>query len=458
MLKTCLFLLVVLTVLAGCNLSGDAPLQTVEVAQQTNLTCDELVTTALSAVESACSGTQRNQVCYGSRLVEAEFKPQVTGTFSKVGDIIDLLSLKLIRTAPLDEASQTWGVAMVKAQANIPDTLPGQNVTFLLYGGAALDNVSPDMRAVIVRTNVTGVTCADAPTAAVMIQSPNGAQAALNINGADVTLGSTIYVTAEQNAEMNIATIEGSAIVQASGVTQIVNPGAQVSLPLGSTDGLRVVGPPSEPEPFDVTRVQSAPITLLERDVPIPSPIPPQPTNTPSSSLPPVTDTLPPVTLALPPTATAIPCIPRADWTASYTIAAGDTLFTIAQRFNLTLAELQQANCIANADQIFSGQVLRVPFQLVESTATAAPTLTPPPGTAARADANFRADSTTLKAGECTILRWEAPNAQTVYLEGQPASASGSQQVCPQRSTRYTLLVIQVDGNQTPYFVSITVA
>ncbi len=439
-------------ILLGCSPNTPAaPTEIARVAQ----TCDELVTTALNAVGEVCSELGRNQACYGNSLIETEFQPNVEAVFGKVGDIVDLLALKLIKTAPLDENTQTWGVALVKAQANFPETLPGQNVTFLLYGGATIDNVSPDMRAVVVNTNITGVSCTGAPDAAVVIQAPDGTQAAMNINGADVTLGSTIFVTAEQSAELNIATIEGSAVVASGGVTQVIDPGAQVSIPVDAN--LQAAGPPSEPEPFDLSRVQTAPVNVLERPVTIPSPIAPRPTRTPVSDLPPVTDTLPPVTLDLPPTMTVTPCAPRSDWTATYTIAGGDTLFTIAEQFNISVADLQAGNCVTDADQIFSGQELRVPFALEAGTPTDAPTLTVPAGTVAAAGANFRADQTTVSASQCTALRWEAQAGDSVFLEGQPARVSGEQQVCPQRTTRYTLLVVQADGRNVPYFVSITV-
>ncbi len=78
----------------------------------------------------------------------------------------------------------------------------------------------------------------------------------------------------------------------------------------------------------------------------------------------PVTRTLPPITLVFPPTATAEPCVPHADWAATYTIQPGDTLFGIASLYSITTAELQTANCLTNANQIFSGTDLRVPFDL----------------------------------------------------------------------------------------------
>ena len=44
----------------------------------------------------------------------------------------------------------------------------------------------------------------------------------------------------------------------------------------------------------------------------------------------------------------------------AYTVAPGDVLSGIAVRFNVTVAELQQWNNIANPDRIRAGQVLNI--------------------------------------------------------------------------------------------------
>jgi LysM repeat protein len=42
-------------------------------------------------------------------------------------------------------------------------------------------------------------------------------------------------------------------------------------------------------------------------------------------------------------------------------VQAGDTLASIATKFSVTVQALQQANNISNPDQIFTGQVLKIP-------------------------------------------------------------------------------------------------
>lgn len=65
--------------------------------------------------------------------------------------------------------------------------------------------------------------------------------------------------------------------------------------------------------------------------------------------------------LLMPTWAIQAQCTPRADWAGAYTIARGDTLFRIAQRYGVSVTVLAQGNCIADTSLIFAGQVLRVP-------------------------------------------------------------------------------------------------
>lgn len=487
------YLILAVIILMGCNLATSPPLPTpTAIPPQINLTCDQLVASALQLAGPSCSRTERNQACYGNNQVNAEFREGLAEPFSTAGDLASLLGMRAITTSALSEAEQVWGVAFLKAQANLPDSLPGQNVTFLLYGGATADNVAPDMQAVILSTGFGGTTCNTLPPSAVLLQSPTGTQVAMNINGASVTLGSTIHITARPNGLMTLATISGTAVVQAFGTTRTVVPGSQITMPLGSTDGLQVVGPPSDLQPFDLNTIQNAPFNLLPEAVMIPPPISAGPTATPTIPTLPITPTLPPLVIPLPPTAIIPPCVPRGDWVYSYVIQAGDTLFTIAQRFGLTLAQLQSGNCIANANQIFVGQILRVPSlpppppptpvrptftptrggigPTLQPTSTTIPFITdtpvtqePNPDFAFSAlsvgvdDPNFRADNTSLASGQCTTLRWEVNSADSVFLDGEAVAFIGSQDVCPTTTTRYILLVVYPDGQQTPYVVSISV-
>ena len=428
------------------------------------LSCDQMISGAIERVGSTCDTLGRNQICYGNRNVEVEYRGGDQGfTFADSGDILDLASVGLLRTAPFNEQTGDWGIAVIKAQANLEDAMPGQNVTFLLFGDTEIENPTADMQAVRIRTGFGSVECEGAPPAAVMIQSPNGQSVSMNINGAEITLASTVLITADSEGakEMTVSTVEGHAEVKSFEVTQTVLPGARVSLPVD--EDLTVSGPPSEPEAFDVALVRAAPVRLLERPITLPSPIPTQPTSTPTLI---PTETLPP-TATIPPTATEVPtdtpvpptetptvsptpCTLRADWTGSVTVAGGDTLSRIAQRAGVTSGDLQVANCIANPDEIEVGQTLRVPL-----VATATPTVEAP--IAAPSSPNLRAEPMIVEEGQCTVIAWDAADATQIFFEGQAARPNSSREICPRRTQTYTLMTVYADGRQEPTRITIEV-
>ncbi len=114
---------------------------TITVAQDDS-TCPILVQTAIDSVTTLCSGTGRNQVCYGNVQVTAAFSDASTNiAFSEPGDIANLVDIEAIQLSGMDIDANEWGVAMMQVQANLPDTLPGQNVTFVLFGDVEIETV-----------------------------------------------------------------------------------------------------------------------------------------------------------------------------------------------------------------------------------------------------------------------------------------------------------------------------
>jgi hypothetical protein len=103
--------------------------------------CPTIVQTALDATDAACEGTGRNQACYGN--IDLSAVPQAgipQFDFDAPGDIIDVAGVRTLELEPLDETSDIWGIALMQLQANLPETLPGQNVTFLLFGDVEIRN------------------------------------------------------------------------------------------------------------------------------------------------------------------------------------------------------------------------------------------------------------------------------------------------------------------------------
>src|SRR5262245_51154379 len=119
-----------LLILAGVALAQDS-------------SCPDIVKTALSEASDACIDIGRNQVCYGNVQLEGEPKSGVENfTLSVPGDIVDAAAVQTLRLSALDETGDTWGIALMRLQANLPATLPGQNVTFVLFGDVEISDVS----------------------------------------------------------------------------------------------------------------------------------------------------------------------------------------------------------------------------------------------------------------------------------------------------------------------------
>lgn len=56
-----------------------------------------------------------------------------------------------------------------------------------------------------------------------------------------------------------------------------------------------------------------------------------------------------------------VPCAPREDWALFYEVQIGDALANIAPRYNTSVEELAEGNCISDPSLIRIGQTLRVP-------------------------------------------------------------------------------------------------
>jgi hypothetical protein len=125
-------------------------------AQDANATCPTLVSEALASIGSVCSGAVRNSACYGYDRVNATFfQAQPDDLFAKPGDQTELGVIQTIRTAGLDPENGVWGLALLQLQANIPDALPGQSLTFLLMGDVEVQNAVTANEIVIVPVTAT---------------------------------------------------------------------------------------------------------------------------------------------------------------------------------------------------------------------------------------------------------------------------------------------------------------
>ena len=213
-----------------------------------------------------------------------------------------------------------------------------------------------------------------------------------------------------EDAMIRIMVLEGDAIISARGQNRIVSTGQEVSLTITEQRAAA---------PSDIQSIEylpdSIPLDDLARSIDETALI--------------IVET--PVPTAIPTEETENCAIPDG-WTATYTIESGDTLARIATRYELTIEELAEGNCLTNLSWIIVGEELAVPVN--ESETEIAPVETGSIG--------FRADAYLLEAGSCTILRWDAFNAVSIFLEDEPVRESSSQEVCPAESTSYRLRVI----------------
>lgn len=243
-------------------------------------TCGAMATQAMTEVENVCSSTGRNQACYGYVSLEATPRDGVANfTFTHQGDIADVADMQSVKLEPLDSASNVWGVLLMKLQASLPDTLPGQNVTFLLFGDVEIQNaVDPDkdtnlqpMQAFYIRTGITQMDCNQAPSDGVLIQTPQGAgKVSMRANGVDIKLGSTAFFQAQDDGNLSISVLEGESYVRSHGTTVIVPDGSGVQIPID--ENLMAESTPSAPEAYDYDFFDDLAVNGLPDDIEIAEP------------------------------------------------------------------------------------------------------------------------------------------------------------------------------------------
>jgi len=240
--------------------------------------CSALVETAIETIASACQDINRNQVCYGNTSLEVTSQSDAPNfTFEEVGDITDVTYLRSLKLAPLDELQGVWGMAMMRMQADIPETLPGQNVTFLVFGDVELENTArPEqspMQSFYLRTGVGAAACLDVPDSGLLIQTPDGVESVqFNINGVDIEIGSTIMLQASPEQHLVIQTLEGAAVVTMGGQSYPVIAGTEMRIPVDAQS--QPMGLPSMPTSFSETAIEDLPIAPLPREIPPPTPLP----------------------------------------------------------------------------------------------------------------------------------------------------------------------------------------
>ena len=235
--------------------------------------CPGIVKNALDATNAACSTTGRNQACYGNvNLIAEAAENAPTFNFTQPGDLVEIAGVKNFVLSPLDTANSTWGVALIKIQANLPETLPGQNVTLILFGDVEITNAAAadqtPLQAFFLKSGLNDAPCEQAPSSGILIQTPEGqGKIELTVDDVEITLGSSAYFQAQPDGELVVSVVEGEGTVTADGVTVTVPAGSRARVPLDAN--LSAAAAPVGPEPYDETALVALPLSLLPETITI---------------------------------------------------------------------------------------------------------------------------------------------------------------------------------------------
>ncbi len=214
--------------------------------------CLALIESALALSDLSCRRLGANQVCYGNYTLSVDLGG-AGSQFQQVGDVIPVELLQGLKASPLDLEQRQWGIAVFALQAALPRTVPGQNVTMLVFGDTSLDNASGDMKAFYFSSGFGTITCDQVPFDGIVVRTPEGMDITFQVNGTELTLAGTGNLQAQPGSEMTVSILEGSAIVTSDGQQQEVQAGYAVTVPLGGESGLEASGPPSSPTPLSET-------------------------------------------------------------------------------------------------------------------------------------------------------------------------------------------------------------
>jgi hypothetical protein len=224
----------------------------------TLISCQELIERAMQASDDSCNRMDSNQVCYGNNTLSAELQSGVGSLFNQRGDVVNVTDLKRLAASPLSLVNNEWGIAVFKVMANLPRSLPGENVTMVVFGNTTLDNASNNLQTFYFYSNLGQIDCEQVPFDGLMINMPSGSGVKFVINGAEMTLMGDASLKATKNGNMEVSMYSGSALISSNGGSQVVAAGQQTSMNLGGPDGASAVSPPSPPVPLSAAELALA--------------------------------------------------------------------------------------------------------------------------------------------------------------------------------------------------------
>lgn len=332
-------------------------------AQTTTDDCPTIVETALQSMSDLCSLLGRNSACYGANLVKSTsvLQPQPANFFQLPGDRSELNQFREINPQPFDELNGTFGAAVLNAQANLPNTLPGQGVIFLLMGDARITNEVPadstdqtPFQSFYFLPGLPKSKCYEAEPM-MTIQTPGNVSVTINFNGAQTEFSPSTLLTITPT----VCTIHRGYITRGpKKVNLLANQTVDIHIePDGQivVEGARGI---SEREYQRGLEIQEALNALAQSNdwsqqliLNAPDHFDPEPTDTPETlTATPVVDSAATATVTQPQNCRAM-----------YQIDTFDTLSKIAVRFGTTVQALAAANNIINPNAIKAGDTLCIP-------------------------------------------------------------------------------------------------
>ncbi len=339
---------------------------TVAIVHAQATECSAVVETALKSVSDVCTPMSRNAACYGAKMVDSVTfdNPRPANFFTNPGDRSDLLKLREIHPQPLNSTDNSFGVALLNIQANVPNTLPGQAVIFMLMGDAKLTNEVPvdskqqtAFQSFYFLPGPGKKDCYEAePT--LTIQTPGNITVNFMFNGVDTEFSPGTLLTITPSA----CTIHRGNIIQRVGKDQVALLSNQtVDIQIASDGKITVndLRDISQNEYQLGLRLQTTLNKIAvangwaEQLITPPRAYGEEPGSTTAT----VTD-IPAATVV--PTATVAPT-GQSTCIAQHTVLRGETLRKIAQQYHVTIQAIVDANKITNPNLIVPGQILCIP-------------------------------------------------------------------------------------------------
>lgn len=341
------------------------------VAQAQIEDCPALAEEVLSQVDDWCSPMERGAACYGTHTVESTtfVVPRPADFFLAPGDQAALADLREIHPQPWDDAAQSFGVALLNVEANVPNSIPGQSVIFLLMGDARLTNEVPPgsrqsspFQSFYFLPGVGQANCYEAEPM-LTIQTPGSITITITLNGVETEMapGTLLTITSK------VCTIHRGSIIQRVGdKTDALFANQTVDIFIDEAGRVNVTNlrAISEREYQRGQQVQAALNAVaqangwLEQFVVEPRAFDPEPGESVGPAPTEAVEVPPP---AATPEAAASGAPAPGACPVQHTVVRGETLHRIAQRYDTSVVSIIEANQLANPRVIFPGQALCIP-------------------------------------------------------------------------------------------------